>query len=54
MAFAYAFIGGFFSWLAQESLILGVLVSKSALGTYGFQSGILMPIFFDSAIAGTR
>lgn len=29
-------------------------MSKSALGTYGFQSGIFVPIIFDTVIAKTR
>lgn len=53
-AFFFAFLAALTSWLAQECLVLGVTVSKSALATYGFQSGIVVPVVYDAFIAKTH
>lgn len=53
-AAGHAFFAGFMSWIGQETLLVGVAVSKSALGMYGQQSGLIVPILFDVAIAQTR
>ena len=53
-AFAFGFIASLISWLAQECLVLGVTVSKSALATYGFQSGLVVPVVYDAFITKTH
>ena len=49
-AYLYAFAAGVISWVAQESLILGSMSSKLALGTFAQQTGFVIPILFYSCI----
>lgn len=49
----YALAGATISWMSQEMLNAGASVSKSGLGTMGFQIGIVVPICYD-VISGKR
>lgn len=48
-----ALTGSIISWGSQEMLNAGTMVSKSGLGSMGFQAGIILPISYD-LIAGKR
>ena len=51
-AIMLAFLGCFFGWLALETNIFGLRISKSAIASYAEQIGIVVPLLFDTWVLG--
>lgn len=51
-AITLAFIGTFFGWVALETMIIGLRMSKSALASYGEQCGVTVTFTFDALYFG--
>ena len=47
-----ALIGCFFGWLALESMVIGLKISKSAIASYGEMAGIVIPFIVDGFCFG--
>ena len=51
-ALLFAGIGSIIGWLALESMIIGLRMSKSALASYAEQIGVIVPFCFDALALG--
>ena len=53
-ALLYGMLASIFGWVALETNILGIRMSKSALASYAEQSGIVVPLIIDFTLLGRQ